>query len=184
MLDIDTETVTPEDVLVLATDGLWDVVTNEEVASIVARGLQAWDNESKAGKFRFVSLAQVGLLHYKIYSMSNYFSRQDLVMAARGKLKDKNWRRSNGDPATIDDITVIVIPILPYKLQLSKEDENTSDVSDKAQEEEVELEVHFEDSKISTGFEAMEVEKETDDPEFSNTHIEIEVQNEDPQSVT
>jgi len=166
VLDIDTETVTPEDVLVLATDGLWDVVTNEEVASIVARGLQAWDNESKAGKFRFVSLAQ------------------DLVMAARGKLKDKNWRRSNGDPATIDDITVIVIPILPYKLQLSKEDENTSDVSDKAQEEEVELEVHFEDSKISTGFEAMEVEKETDDPEFSNTHIEIEVQNEDPQSVT
>ena len=105
-------------------------------------------------------------------------------MAARGKLKDKNWKRSNGDPATIDDITVIVIPILPYKLELSKEDENTSDVSDKAQEEEVELEVHFEDSKISTGFEAMEVEKETDDPEFSNTHIEIEVQNEDPQSVT
>ena len=40
---------------------------------------------------------------------------QDLVMAARGKLKERNWRRGNGDPATIDDITVFVIPILPYK---------------------------------------------------------------------
>ena len=30
-----------------------------EVAAVVARGLQAWDNESKAGKYRYISLAQV-----------------------------------------------------------------------------------------------------------------------------
>jgi serine/threonine protein phosphatase PrpC len=59
VLDVETETVTAEDVLVLATDGLWDVVSNEEVAAIVQRGLQAWDNESKAGKYRYISLAQV-----------------------------------------------------------------------------------------------------------------------------
>ena len=53
------ENITSDDVLVLATDGLWDVVSNEEVASIVSRGLQAWDNESKAGKYRYISLAQV-----------------------------------------------------------------------------------------------------------------------------
>ena len=51
----------------------------------------------KAGKYRYISLAQ------------------DLVMAARGKLKERNWKRSNGSPATIDDISVFVIPILPYK---------------------------------------------------------------------
>ena len=36
-------------------------------------------------------------------------------MAARGKLKERNWRRSSGGAATIDDISVFVIPILPYK---------------------------------------------------------------------
>ena len=70
VLDVETETVTTEDVLVLGTDGLWDVVSlnifwrifllkqwrifllkqwrvfvmtqvsNEEVAAIVQRGLQ------------------------------------------------------------------------------------------------------------------------------------------------
>ena len=57
----------------LATDGLWDVVSNEEVASIVSRGLQAWDNESKAGKFRFVSLAQVGCYTINFNSVSELF---------------------------------------------------------------------------------------------------------------
>ena len=61
VLDVDVENITGDDVLVLATDGLWDVVSNEEVASIVSRGLQAWDNESRAGKYRYISLAQVGL---------------------------------------------------------------------------------------------------------------------------
>ena len=96
-MDIENEAVTADDILVLGTDGLWDVINNEEVASFVQRGLAAWDNESKAGKYRYISLAQ------------------DLVMAARGKLKERNWKRSNGSPATIDDISVFVIPILPYK---------------------------------------------------------------------
>merc|ERR1719320_471822 len=75
VLDVENETVTAEDVLVLGTDGLWDVVSNDEVAAIVQRGLQAWDNESK-------------------------------------------WRRSSGGPATIDDISVFVIPVLPYKQEV------------------------------------------------------------------
>jgi len=102
VLDVETEAVTAEDVLVLATDGLWDVVSNEEVAAVVQRGLQAWDNESKAGKYRYISLAQ------------------DLVMAARGKMKERNWRRSAGGPATIDDISVFVIPVLPYKQEVAR----------------------------------------------------------------
>jgi len=129
VLDVDTENITHDDVLVLATDGLWDVVTNDEVAAIVARGLQAWDNESRAGKYRYISLAQ------------------DLVMAARGKFKEKSWRRSSGDPATIDDITVIVIPILPYKQEVCHQGSQVNNPPD-SPEEEVELEVHFEEKKI------------------------------------
>jgi len=132
VLDVDTENITSDDVLVLATDGLWDVVSNEEVAAIVGRGLQAWDDESKAGKYRYISLAQ------------------DLVMAARGKFKEKSWRRSNGDPATIDDITVVVIPILPYKNEVcntgdAAEETSTNGGVPDSPEEEVELEVTFED---------------------------------------
>jgi len=105
VLDVENETVTADDVLVLATDGLWDVVSNDEVAQIVQRGLSTWDNESKAGKYRYISLAQ------------------DLVMSARGKLRDRNWKRSDGSPATIDDISVFVIPILPYKEEYLKQKE-------------------------------------------------------------
>jgi len=112
VLDIENETVTADDVLVLATDGLWDVVSNDEVAQIVQRGLSTWDNESKAGKYRYISLAQ------------------DLVMSARGKLKDRNWKRSDGSPATIDDISVFVIPILPYKDEYLKQKETGEGMAD------------------------------------------------------
>ena len=48
-------------------------------------------------KYRFISVAQ------------------ELVMAARGKLVERNWKHSDDSPATIDDISVFVIPILSYK---------------------------------------------------------------------
>jgi serine/threonine protein phosphatase PrpC len=54
VLDIENENVTPEDILVLATDGLWDVVSNDDVANIVQRGLSAWDNESRAGRPKII----------------------------------------------------------------------------------------------------------------------------------
>jgi len=141
VLDVDTETITVDDVLVLGTDGLWDVVTNDEVAAIVARGLQAWDNESRAGKYRYISLAQ------------------DLVMAARGKLKERNWRRGNGDPATIDDITVLVIPILPYKQEQVgvENDVVETEVEQNTGVQQVMVEVV---NRLDEGMEAMEVEKE------------------------
>merc|ERR1719242_1956627 len=50
---------------------------------------------------------------------------QELVMAARGKLDERNWKTSteNGQdlsPATIDDISVFCIPILPFKIEYSE----------------------------------------------------------------
>ncbi len=55
---------------------------------------------------------------------------QDLVMAARGKLVDRNWKRNAGGvsadgtqqtaAATIDDISVLVVPILAYKKEYAE----------------------------------------------------------------
>ena len=70
-------------------------------------------------------------------------------MAARGKFKEKSWRRSSREPATIDDITVIVIPILPYKKEVCNPQADTSeDNAPDSPEEEVELEVHFDEKKV------------------------------------
>jgi len=156
VLDVDTETITVDDVLVLGTDGLWDVVTNEEVAAIVSRGLQAWDNESRAGKYRYISLAQ------------------DLVMAARGKLKERNWRKSNGDPATIDDITVFVIPILPYKqeqLGTQVEIENEQLIIQVEREYEQCLQESVDGDNLVNGTEAMEVEGKTEQLSINVTNV-------------
>ena len=76
-------------------------------------------------------------------------------MAARGKFKEKSWRRSSGEPATIDDITVIVIPILPYKHEVcspggSDGNEDDDDRLPDSPDEEVELEVHYDEKKLVT----------------------------------
>ena len=36
-------------------------------------------------------------------------------MAARGKLVERSWKRSDGSAATIDDISAFAIPIIAYK---------------------------------------------------------------------
>ena len=41
-------------------------------------------------------------------------------MAARGKLVERNWKHSDESPATIDDISVFAIPILPYKTEYAE----------------------------------------------------------------
>ena len=98
VLDIEKEDISEADVLVMATDGLWDVVSNERVSEVVDNGLKLYEDADDARKrYRYISIAQ------------------DLVMAARGKLVDRTWRRNDQTPATIDDISVTVIPILAYK---------------------------------------------------------------------
>ena len=99
VLDIENEDVSDMDCLVMATDGLWDVMPNEKVAEIVYNSLKVYDDADEVRKkYRYITLAQ------------------DLVMAARGKLVERTWRRgADGSAATIDDISVIVIPIFSYK---------------------------------------------------------------------
>lgn len=78
----------------MATDGLWDVLENETVARITFETLKKYPNE----KHRYTMVAQ------------------ELVAKSRGRANDSgHWRLSDlKAPATVDDISVIVIPVYQY----------------------------------------------------------------------
>ncbi|XP_050963626.1 protein phosphatase 1H isoform X1 [Labeo rohita] len=86
-----------DDVLVMGTDGLWDVLSNEEVAETVTSFLVNCDPDD---------------LHR--YTMA----AQDLVMRARGVLRDQGWRISNDRLGSGDDISVYIIPLMYGNRQL------------------------------------------------------------------
>lgn len=81
-------------ILVMATDGLWDVSENEAVARTVFQTLAKYPTE----KHRYTMVAQ------------------ELVARARGKINDSgHWRLADSKAAaTVDDISVIVIPVYQY----------------------------------------------------------------------
>ena len=68
-------------------------------------GSEKTSSEKSSGKFSSANKQK-----YRFISVA-----QELVMAARGKLVERNWKHSDDSPATIDDISVFVIPILSYK---------------------------------------------------------------------
>lgn len=80
-----------DDVMVLGTDGLWDVLSNQEVAEAVTCFLANCDPDDQ---HRYTMAAQ------------------DLVMRARGVLKDRGWRISNDRLGSGDDISVYIIPLM------------------------------------------------------------------------
>lgn len=93
-LDVTTRDKPEEEVLIVATDGLWDVTSNRKACEIVNRILTQFANE----KHKYISAAQA------------------LVAYARGKpVGESSWRTSDGNPATGDDVSVFVIPIHPQR---------------------------------------------------------------------
>ncbi|UYV79164.1 PPM1J [Cordylochernes scorpioides] len=95
--DLVADPPSSNDVLVMGTDGLWDVTSNQKVAEVVFKALEHFPAEdNQRFKYRYISAAQ------------------DLVMSSRGKLRERNWKTSDNKLATIDDISVFVIPLLPY----------------------------------------------------------------------
>ncbi|KAI1883389.1 hypothetical protein AGOR_G00230930 [Albula goreensis] len=80
-----------DDVLVMGTDGLWDVLTNEEVSEAVTSFLSNCDPDDQ---HRYTMAAQ------------------ELVMRARGQLRDHGWRISSERLGSGDDISVFIIPLL------------------------------------------------------------------------
>lgn len=83
-----------DDVLIMGTDGLWDVTSNEEAAEIVKNSIDL----SPCAKYRFMSAAQ------------------DLVLHSRGENeKAWVWRKADSSIASLDDISVFVIPLKQYR---------------------------------------------------------------------
>lgn len=79
ILDFAEDSLLEDTVIVMGTDGLWDVTSNSVVSKIVFNTLEQFPEVDTARyKYRYVSAAQ------------------DLVMHARGKFQDRNWKMSDG----------------------------------------------------------------------------------------
>ncbi|XP_029455345.1 protein phosphatase 1M isoform X3 [Rhinatrema bivittatum] len=89
VLDFANHEFLKDDVLVMATDGLWDVLSNEEVAQVV----RCFLDENKLNPCRFLDLAK------------------HLVCKARGTKTGNQWTLDSNTPASYDDISVFVIPL-------------------------------------------------------------------------
>lgn len=78
----------------MGTDGLWDVLDNRDVSRITFETLKKYPNE----KHRYTMVAQ------------------ELVAKSRGRANDSgHWRLADlKAPATVDDISIIVIPVYQY----------------------------------------------------------------------
>uniref|UniRef100_A0A673J850 Protein phosphatase 1H-like n=1 Tax=Sinocyclocheilus rhinocerous TaxID=307959 RepID=A0A673J850_9TELE len=79
-----------DDVLIMGSDGLWDVTTDRDVADAVSTFLSSREPND--------------LLRYTL-------AAQDLLMGSRGVLKERGWRLPNERLGSGDDITVFVIPL-------------------------------------------------------------------------
>lgn len=97
------QSLSMHDVLIMATDGLWDKTSNREAADIVQQSLDTFlsfsDSEESVNKYRYISAAQ------------------DLVVHARGVRGEDGplWRMPCNAIASQDDITVFVIPLKSYR---------------------------------------------------------------------
>ncbi|XP_015267168.1 PREDICTED: protein phosphatase 1M [Gekko japonicus] len=89
MYDLTTQNIKEDDVLIMATDGLWDVLSNEDVAQMVRSFLE----DNKTDPHRFSELAKC------------------LVWKARGRKDGYYWTLANNASASYDDISVFVIPL-------------------------------------------------------------------------
>ncbi|XP_069801397.1 protein phosphatase 1J isoform X2 [Dendropsophus ebraccatus] len=79
-----------DDVMVMGTDGLWDVITDREVAEIVQR-VFATHGTDQPNRYNLAA--------------------QELVLRTRGVRKENSWRLPTGKLASLDDISVFVIPL-------------------------------------------------------------------------
>ncbi|CAL8340560.1 unnamed protein product [Merluccius merluccius] len=84
----------PDDVMVMGTDGLWDVTTDQEVADAVSTFLSGCDPSDP---------------------MRYTLAAQELLMRSRGVLKERGWRLPSDRLGSGDDITVFVIPLVGHE---------------------------------------------------------------------
>ena len=88
--DNSDQTYTEKDIFIMASDGLWERLTNEEAQECVQQTFA--ENEWSE----------------KIYTTIAH----NLVLAARGTFGKKGWRTAKEQIASGDDITVFVVPLM------------------------------------------------------------------------
>ena len=81
---------TPDDVIILASDGLWECLTNKDAVVIVSATLEQFPPEDP--------------MRYRQ-------SAVDLVRHARGESSNRSWRTPGDEFASMDDISCFVIPV-------------------------------------------------------------------------
>lgn len=148
-------------ILIMATDGLWDVLDTETVSKTVFSTLAKYPVE----KHRYTMVAQ------------------ELVAKSRGRANDAgHWRLTESKAAaTVDDISVLVIPVYQYykeyvewRTGYMNRKQNLN--SDKTLPEEHKGETHIEGSTslLSKSFERLAVEKSETVCEAEEVKIESE----------
>jgi serine/threonine protein phosphatase PrpC len=90
--NLDEQKYTENDVLVIATDGLWERLTNEEALEVVQQAVERFPCDDKL----YTNIAK------------------ELVTAARGMFGKKGWRTAKEQSASCDDISCFVIPLNTY----------------------------------------------------------------------
>ncbi|KAK0400198.1 hypothetical protein QR680_003399 [Steinernema hermaphroditum] len=107
VFDISTLNVLSDrDVLVMGSDGLWDVLSNERVNEIVGSVLE---NSEVDDRIKYTIAAQ------------------ELVIAARGNpTQSAKWTLTGGGQASTDDITAFVIP-LKYAISQPPDEDDDDD---------------------------------------------------------
>ncbi|XP_020618959.1 protein phosphatase 1H-like [Orbicella faveolata] len=97
--DLSNSKLTEDDVVIMASDGLWERLSSEKAALLV---METFSKVPKEDKRRYAMAAQA------------------LVGDARGTLTEKGWRRTNGELASYDDISAFVIPISECSSEMAK----------------------------------------------------------------
>ena len=106
VLDITKLSLAAADVIIMGSDGLFDVTENGQAVNAVRTSFKKMMNENK-GKTTLSPTSD---------DKQYMCAAQDLVNYARGKpsTENRSWKKSDGNPASGDDITAWVIPLLPY----------------------------------------------------------------------
>lgn len=103
--------------LVMATDGLWDVADIDSVSQTVFNTL----NKNRTEKHRYTMVAQ------------------ELVAKSRGKINESgHWRLADSKAAaTVDDISVLVIPVYQYYKEYVEWSRKTAEEADKVNQQQI-----------------------------------------------
>ncbi|XP_055913757.1 protein phosphatase 1H [Eupeodes corollae] len=144
-------------ILVMATDGLWDVSENDVVAKTVFQTLAMYPTE----KHRYTMVAQ------------------ELVAKARGKINEYgHWRLADSKAAaTVDDISVIVIPVYQYYKEHAEWERICAEKTKQQEQEQLQAQaqevvvvtngvVEEDVSAAASALEAIEIHSNNDDEDY------------------